>query len=365
MPFLAFPFLLLEIRAPNHHQPPSSRRLLLGSAADHLSLPLVASPLARAAAATALGLSCSATWLPRAPIGPSPRAARTSPSGPGSARPRAPARPDPELPRRLANSPVASSRLNAGHQGAPPATFRPEPCRPCSLFHFFPPPLTSLCSQGLAATMGAEPLCALTRDPPTADDAGSRIPEAGSAPFSTPRRHQISAIPAVPHRPALLPEVTSPYSPSPLTGFSPRPGESRLLAAKAAAARRLERRRLLLERRAVDLASRALAARAGINATHARRLAVARDISSTNGEIEDAQQKAEEWDRFYESKRKEMEEFRPSSPQPPSTPAAATSQPHEQPPGLVPRHRRPPGPCPPPPPPGGPRGDDSPSPRPP
>ncbi|XP_040252407.1 uncharacterized protein [Aegilops tauschii subsp. strangulata] len=105
-----------------------------------------------------------------------------------------------------------------------------------------------------------------------------------------------------------------------------RTGESRLLAAKAAAARRLERHRLLLERRAADLASHALA---DIDATHARRLAVARDISSTNGEIEDAQRKAEEWGRFYESKRMEMEEFRPSSPQPPSTTAAATSQPHD------------------------------------
>ncbi|KAF7083421.1 hypothetical protein CFC21_087214 [Triticum aestivum] len=90
--------------------------------------------------------------------------------------------------------------------------------------------------------------------------------------------------------------------------------KSRLLAAKVAAARRLERRRLLLERRSADLASRALAARAGIEATHARRLAVARDISSTNGEIEEAQ-RAEEWDRFYESKRKEMEEFRAMSQQ--------------------------------------------------
>ncbi|XP_037419446.1 cytokinesis protein sepA-like [Triticum dicoccoides] len=194
---------------------------------------------------------------------------------------------------------------------------------------------------------------------------GSHLSRLPRSPFSTPHRHQISAIPAVPHRPALLPEVTSPCSQSPPTGFSPRPGESRLLAAKAAAARRLERHRLLLERRATDLASRALAARADIDATYARRLAAACDISSTNGEIEDAQQKAEEWDRFDESKRKEMEEFWPSSPQPPSTPAAATSQPHEQPPGLVPRHRPPPRPCPPPPPPGGPRGDDSPSPRPP
>ncbi|KAF7110006.1 hypothetical protein CFC21_110176 [Triticum aestivum] len=91
--------------------------------------------------------------------------------------------------------------------------------------------------------------------------------------------------------------------------------KSRLLAAKAAAARLLERRRLLLERRAMDLASHALAARTDIDATHARRLAVARDISSTNGEIEVAQQKAEEWDRFYESKRKEMEEFRAMSQQ--------------------------------------------------
>uniref|UniRef100_A0A453SEY6 Uncharacterized protein n=1 Tax=Aegilops tauschii subsp. strangulata TaxID=200361 RepID=A0A453SEY6_AEGTS len=135
------------------------------------------------------------------------------------------------------------------------------------------------------------------------------------SPFSTPRRRQIPAIPAVPHRPTFLPEVTSPRSPSPPTGFSPRPGESRLLAAKAAAARLLERRRLLLERRAMDLASHALAARTDIDATHARRLAVARDISSTNGEIEVAQQKAEEWDRFYESKRKEMEEFRAMSQQ--------------------------------------------------
>ncbi|XP_037474058.1 uncharacterized protein LOC119350229 [Triticum dicoccoides] len=96
-------------------------------------------------------------------------------------------------------------------------------------------------------------------------------------------------------------------------------GESRLLTAKATAARRLERCLLLLERHAADLASRALATHADIDATHARRLAVARNISSANGEIEDAQQKAEEWDHFYESKRKEMEEFRPSSPQPPST----------------------------------------------
>nr|XP_040245404.1 uncharacterized protein LOC120964650 [Aegilops tauschii subsp. strangulata] len=112
-------------------------------------------------------------------------------------------------------------------------------------------------------------------------------------------------------------------------------GESRLLDAKAAAARRLERRRLLLEHRAIDLASRALAARVDIDATHARCLAVAHDISSTNGKIEDAQRKAEEWDRFYESNRMEMEEFRPSSPQPPSTTAATTSQPHKEPPGLV------------------------------
>ncbi|KAM3410806.1 hypothetical protein ACQJBY_002807 [Aegilops geniculata] len=56
----------------------------------------------------------------------------------------------------------------------------------------------------------------------------------------------------------------SPRSPSPPTDFSPRRGESRLLATKAAAARRLERRRLHLECRAADLASRA-----DIDATHA------------------------------------------------------------------------------------------------
>ncbi|KAF8642569.1 hypothetical protein HU200_067248 [Digitaria exilis] len=86
--------------------------------------------------------------------------------------------------------------------------------------------------------------------------------------------------------------------------------KSRILAAKLAAARRLERRRVLLERRAADLASRALAARADIDAARLRRLAVARDISSVKDEIEEAERREEDWDRFYEAKRKEMEEFR-------------------------------------------------------
>ncbi|KAL5211780.1 hypothetical protein ABZP36_022627 [Zizania latifolia] len=85
--------------------------------------------------------------------------------------------------------------------------------------------------------------------------------------------------------------------------------KSYLLDAKLATARRLERRRLLLERHAADLASRALAARADIDVARARRLAVARDLSSVRGEIEEAERKEEEWDRFYEAKRKEMEEF--------------------------------------------------------
>ncbi|KAK1616492.1 hypothetical protein QYE76_022009 [Lolium multiflorum] len=89
----------------------------------------------------------------------------------------------------------------------------------------------------------------------------------------------------------------------------------RLLEAKIAAARRLERRRLLLERRAAEFASRALAARADIDATHARRLVLARDLSSTRCEIEEAERKEGDWDRFYESKRKEMEDFQAMSQQ--------------------------------------------------
>jgi len=54
--------------------------------------------------------------------------------------------------------------------------------------------------------------------------------------------------------------------------------KSRILAAKLAAARRLERRRLLLERRAADVASRALTARADIDAARLRRLAAAREL---------------------------------------------------------------------------------------
>ncbi|RLN09525.1 uncharacterized protein C2845_PM11G19490 [Panicum miliaceum] len=85
--------------------------------------------------------------------------------------------------------------------------------------------------------------------------------------------------------------------------------KSRILAAKLTAARRLEHRRLLLERRAADLASRALAARADIDAARLRRVAVARDLSSVRDEIEEAERREEDWDRFYEAKRKEMEEF--------------------------------------------------------
>ncbi|XP_052144559.1 uncharacterized protein LOC127763806 isoform X2 [Oryza glaberrima] len=85
---------------------------------------------------------------------------------------------------------------------------------------------------------------------------------------------------------------------------------SRLLDAKLASARRLERRRLLLERRAANLASRALSARAGIDAARARRVAISGDL---RGEIEEAERREEEWDRFYEAKRKEMEEFQAMS----------------------------------------------------
>ncbi|OEL36095.1 hypothetical protein BAE44_0002885 [Dichanthelium oligosanthes] len=85
--------------------------------------------------------------------------------------------------------------------------------------------------------------------------------------------------------------------------------KSRILAAKIAAARRLERRRLLLERRAADLASRALAARADIDDARSRRLAVARDLTSVRDEIEEEERREEDWDRFYEVKSKEMEEF--------------------------------------------------------
>nr|BAD28267.1 hypothetical protein [Oryza sativa Japonica Group] len=113
---------------------------------------------------------------------------------------------------------------------------------------------------------------------------------------------------------------------------------SRLLDTKLASARRLERRRLLLERRAADLASRALSARAGIDAARARRVAISRDLRqarayasptqtpppsrllkfphphrSVRGEIEEAERREEEWDRFYEAKRKEMEEFQAMS----------------------------------------------------
>ncbi|TVU33239.1 hypothetical protein EJB05_25029, partial [Eragrostis curvula] len=85
--------------------------------------------------------------------------------------------------------------------------------------------------------------------------------------------------------------------------------KSRLLAAKVAAARRLECRRLLLERRAADLASRSLVARANIDTYRARRLAVTRELSSVKSEIEEAERREEDWDRFYEAKSKEMEEF--------------------------------------------------------
>ncbi|GJN19438.1 hypothetical protein PR202_gb06716 [Eleusine coracana subsp. coracana] len=85
--------------------------------------------------------------------------------------------------------------------------------------------------------------------------------------------------------------------------------KSRLLDAKIAAAHRVERRRLLLERRAADLASRALAARANIDAARARRIAISSDISSVRDEIEEAERREEDWDRFYEAKTKEMEEF--------------------------------------------------------
>ncbi|CAL5022912.1 unnamed protein product [Urochloa decumbens] len=91
--------------------------------------------------------------------------------------------------------------------------------------------------------------------------------------------------------------------------------KSRILAAKIAAARRLERRRLLLERRVADLASRALAARADIDAARLRRLAAARDLSSVRSENEEAQRREEDWDCFYEAKRKEMEEFQAVSQQ--------------------------------------------------
>ncbi|KAG0532541.1 hypothetical protein BDA96_04G116000 [Sorghum bicolor] len=87
----------------------------------------------------------------------------------------------------------------------------------------------------------------------------------------------------------------------------------RILSAMLAATRRLECRRLLLERRAADLASRALAARAGIDAARARRRLVARDLSSMRGEIEEAERREQDWDRFYEAKRKEMEEFQAES----------------------------------------------------
>ncbi|NP_001348231.1 uncharacterized protein LOC100277894 [Zea mays] len=86
--------------------------------------------------------------------------------------------------------------------------------------------------------------------------------------------------------------------------------KSRILSAKLAATRRLECRRLLLERRAADLAFRALAARADIDAARARRLLVARDL---RGEIEEAERREQGWDRFYEAKRKDMEEFQTES----------------------------------------------------
>uniref|UniRef100_A0A0D9VE81 Uncharacterized protein n=1 Tax=Leersia perrieri TaxID=77586 RepID=A0A0D9VE81_9ORYZ len=88
---------------------------------------------------------------------------------------------------------------------------------------------------------------------------------------------------------------------------------SRLLDAKIASARRLERRHLLLERRAADLASRALSARADIDAARSRRAAVSRELSSVREETEEAERREEEWDRFYEAKRKEMEEFQAMS----------------------------------------------------
>ncbi|XP_044348621.1 uncharacterized protein [Triticum aestivum] len=66
-----------------------------------------------------------------------------------------------------------------------------------------------------------------TPNPHTHTNVGSHLSRLPRSPFSTLRRRQISAIPAVPHRPALLPEFTSPRSPYPPTGFSPRPGERR------------------------------------------------------------------------------------------------------------------------------------------
>ena len=165
MPFLAFPFLLLEIRTPNHHQQPSSRRLLLGSAADHLSPPLVASPLARAAAATALGLSRSATWLPRTPIGQRPRAARASPSGPGSARPRAAARspPCPAPPARCPSiSPRRRRRQPSGSRCRPPpavvrAALSAVPGRRPRHLLFCSPPLSLTPSLSLSLRQGNRP----------------------------------------------------------------------------------------------------------------------------------------------------------------------------------------------------------------
>uniref|UniRef100_A0A0E0G465 Uncharacterized protein n=1 Tax=Oryza nivara TaxID=4536 RepID=A0A0E0G465_ORYNI len=162
-----------------------------------------------------------------------------------------------------------------------------------------------------------------------------------------------------PQPPPLPPPRLSPSSSSSLSSPSPNPSfprphrgassppqaekelqaeRSRLLDAKLASARRLERRRLLLERRAADLASRALSARAGIDAARARRVAISRDLRqarayasptqtpppsrllkfphphrSVRGEIEEAERREEEWDRFYEAKRKEMEEFQAMS----------------------------------------------------
>ncbi|XP_021316373.1 uncharacterized protein LOC110435271 [Sorghum bicolor] len=79
--------------------------------------------------------------------------------------------------------------------------------------------------------------------------------------------------------------------------------------------RRLECRRLLLERRAADLASRADidAARAPPPRRPRPQIQTSacsdRARNSVRGEIEEAERREQDWHRFYEGKRKEMEEF--------------------------------------------------------
>ncbi|XP_020100287.1 intermediate filament protein B [Ananas comosus] len=86
--------------------------------------------------------------------------------------------------------------------------------------------------------------------------------------------------------------------------------KSQLLATKLSSLRRMEQRRLLLERRRAELGFRILAARSEIDALEARYHAAAREIRAVKGEIEEVELRGKERDRWYEMKRLDMEEFK-------------------------------------------------------